>query len=188
LIKDAELPQADSNEVPVVNHPTDMVSGFLSSIFSSTLTVVPKVVSFLEHHRSMLNRRFPIGFAAPPPSIQSPNVISPYDSDQLVDCNTWTDMKSSEAEEYLGLFHQQSDRFPFVFVSEGISFDTLQKTRPFLALGIITAMSKKHPLQQKSLDTIFRKVVSERVIVRSEQSLDIIQGLLIYLAWCVFPF
>jgi hypothetical protein len=187
MIKDAEIPPADSNAGPVTNS-ANVVSGLLSAIVSSTWTAVPKVVSFLEHHRSMINLSFPFGLTAPPTSIENSNVISPYDPDQAIDSKSWANMNSSEAKEYLRLFHQQLDRFPFVFVSEEVDFDTLQKTRPILALGIITAMSKKQPQQQKRLDTIFRKVVSERVIVHSEQSLDILQGLLVYLAWCVFPF
>jgi hypothetical protein len=184
IIQDAEKPQGDSQREPVRNQ-TDVVSGLLKSLVSSTWTVVPKVISFLEHHSSMLNRCFPFGLPIPSASPENSTVISTWDPDQAVDSKIWIHISSSEAEEYLGLFHQQSNRFPFVSVSKDVDFDTLQKTRPFLALGIITAMSRKQPQQQKRLDTIFRKVVSERVIVQPDQSLDIIQGLLIYLAWYV---
>lgn len=57
------------------------------------------------------------------------------------------------------------------------------KRHPFLLLGILSAMSMPDIYIHQRLDAKFRRVLSEKTIERDEKSLDLLQGLLVYLAW-----
>lgn len=57
------------------------------------------------------------------------------------------------------------------------------KFRPFLLLGILTAMSMPDVYAHRRLDAKFKRVLCERTVERDEKSLDLLQGLLVYLAW-----
>ena len=75
--------------------------------------------------------------------------------------------------------------FPFVVVSNDWTLQSMMRHSPTLLLAILTTMCNSTNMQ-KTLDSGFREVVSERVLVRGEKSLDILQGLLVYLAWHPF--
>lgn len=57
------------------------------------------------------------------------------------------------------------------------------KHHPFLLLGILAAMSVPDVYVHQRLDAKFKRVLSEKTIEREEKSLDLLQGLLVYLAW-----
>lgn len=57
------------------------------------------------------------------------------------------------------------------------------KRHPFLLLGILAAMSMPDVYVHQRLDAKFKRVLSEKTIERDEKSLDLLQGLLVYLAW-----
>jgi hypothetical protein len=61
----------------------------------------------------------------------------------------------------------------------------MMKHSPTLLLAILTAMCTSTHLQ-KTLDSGFREVVGQRVLVRGERSIEILQGLMVYLAWHPF--
>jgi hypothetical protein len=54
---------------------------------------------------------------------------------------------------------------------------------PFLVLGVLSAMSAKYSHIHQRLDVEFRKALSEKVTMNGEKSLDILQGLLVHIAW-----
>jgi hypothetical protein len=75
--------------------------------------------------------------------------------------------------------------FPFVIVPNDWTLQSMMKHSPTLLLAVLTTMCDSTHLQ-KTLDAGFREVVSQRVLVRGEKTLDILQGLLVYLAWHPF--
>lgn len=93
-----------------------------------------------------------------------------------------------EAEELLVIFRRKSVFFPFVVVSPGATVPSLARHSPFQLLGILTAASTSEPLLRRQLDHEFRRILSSRVIVGGQKSLDFLQGLLIYIAWYVWRF
>jgi len=62
----------------------------------------------------------------------------------------------------------------------------MMRERPFLLLGIITAMAVNDPPVRHRLDAKFRKVLAQKTIEGDEKSLDLLQGLLVYIAWYEF--
>lgn len=90
------------------------------------------------------------------------------------------------AAEYLQYYRTKSKYFPFVIISPHESLDSLRRERPFLLLAVL-AMSAilSSTKLQKTLDLELRENLSRRTIVNGEKSLDLLQGLLVYLVWYV---
>lgn len=77
-------------------------------------------------------------------------------------------------------------RFPFVIISPSVTAQELREERPFLFLTVLAAASYENMPLQRRLGKEVKQAVSNRVIIGGEASLEIIQGILIYLAWYVF--
>ena len=93
-------------------------------------------------------------------------------------------MTPSHAEKFLGYFRgSMNSYFPFVIIPKDATAEGMFQKRPILLLGILaTATSMYKPLQ-RLLDQKFRSVLSERAVFHGEKSLDLLQGLLVYLSW-----
>ena len=86
------------------------------------------------------------------------------------------------AEELIKNFKTDYASFPFVLLPN-LTIDSFRRERPFLLLSVLTLTSRKRFKLKECLEREFREVLSQRVIVDGAQSLDLIQGLLVYLAW-----
>jgi hypothetical protein len=72
---------------------------------------------------------------------------------------------------------------PFVIISAQTTAETLRRDKPFLLLTILTAaLHDNMPLQRK-LEKQVKKVISDCMIFDSPVSFEILQGLLVHLAW-----
>jgi hypothetical protein len=91
----------------------------------------------------------------------------------------------SQANQMVQSFCGRNECFPFVVLSENTTAEELCQQRPFLLLSILVVTSDNNPVLQKSLDERLRKAVATRVVMQSENSMDYLQGLIIYLAWFV---
>lgn len=91
-----------------------------------------------------------------------------------------------EAESLLSSFRQQASYFPFVQIPADSTVPSLSRTSPFLLLAILTTASIRDPPLYHQLDHEFKRILSTKVIVEGRKSLDFIQGILVYVAWCVF--
>jgi len=87
------------------------------------------------------------------------------------------------AERSLQLFRTKACNFPFVVVSEQTSLDSLRRERPFLLHSILTFGAQSDLKLQRALELELRESLSKKVIVNGEKSMDLLQGVLIYLAW-----
>lgn len=72
---------------------------------------------------------------------------------------------------------------PFVVLEEGIDAWSLTHTKPFL-MQVIAAVAYFHdlPKQQVMVKDLMRQI-SEKLIIRNEKSLEVLQGMLILIAW-----
>ncbi|RAK98745.1 Zn(II)2Cys6 transcription factor domain-containing protein [Aspergillus ibericus CBS 121593] len=93
-------------------------------------------------------------------------------------------LNMQDAEELLCQFRERQEFFPFIELPEGTSAASMAASRPFLLLAILTVSLTRKPLLQRRVDERFRRVLSERIIFYGEKSLDYVQGLLVYMAWC----
>jgi hypothetical protein len=91
-----------------------------------------------------------------------------------------------EAESLLSSFCQQASYFPFVQIPADSTVPSLSRTSPFLLLAILTTASMRDPPLYHQMDHEFKRILSTKVIVEGRKSLDFIQGILVYVAWCVF--
>ncbi|KAF7863022.1 hypothetical protein EAF04_007105 [Stromatinia cepivora] len=73
--------------------------------------------------------------------------------------------------------------FPFVTLPANLKIPTLSQQSPFLLLAILTTAAIPHPYLHHQLDQEFRRVLSLKLIVESQKSLDYLLGLLVYIAW-----
>ncbi|KAF2008161.1 hypothetical protein P154DRAFT_392929, partial [Amniculicola lignicola CBS 123094] len=73
--------------------------------------------------------------------------------------------------------------FPFVVIPASTSVDALRHRHPFLFHAIIAATSYRTPSVQRQIAEEFKSQIASRIIMHSQKSLEILQGLLIYTAW-----
>lgn len=115
----------------------------------------------------------------PPDSTSTPTPESVGPSPASGDTN----INMLEADKLLSLFRKGNAYFPFINIPESKSAATMAVHQPFLLLAILTVSSSRTPRLQQRTDERFRRVMSERVILHGEKSLDYVQGLLVYIAW-----
>ncbi|KAI9154696.1 LOW QUALITY PROTEIN: Transcription factor himD [Paramyrothecium foliicola] len=78
-------------------------------------------------------------------------------------------------------------KFPFVVLSHDETATRLRTREPFLFLCVAAvAMGSAHPLRKIIADEVMRHVTM-RIVARSERSLELLRGLLIYTAWYSYP-
>jgi hypothetical protein len=73
--------------------------------------------------------------------------------------------------------------FPIVFLPEGASCICCIQQKPFVILAMLVASSSANERLQAACDLTFRNVLARKVIVEGKRNLELLQGLLIYLAW-----
>ncbi|KAF2996683.1 hypothetical protein E8E13_004602 [Curvularia kusanoi] len=79
-------------------------------------------------------------------------------------------------------YRTMSDYFPFVTLPKEYSCRDLLQHRPMLMFAVLTVASYDSVLLQLTLSREFRKVVTVKVM-NGEKSLDLLQGLLVFIAW-----
>ncbi|EXJ84297.1 hypothetical protein A1O3_04964 [Capronia epimyces CBS 606.96] len=93
----------------------------------------------------------------------------------------------ADAEDRLNAFRSDmAPFFPFVVIPDRVSARELQDRKPFLYMTIMMASLRQGAAQQLTLARRIGDSLSERVLLKGEQNLDLLQGLLVYLAWYHF--
>lgn len=93
-----------------------------------------------------------------------------------------------EAESFLNAFRDKmAPYFPFVVVPESTSLEDLKERKPFLLLVLVTLGCRHDVPRQTTMAKRIRELLSERILLKGEQNIDLLQGLLVYLAWLVLP-
>jgi hypothetical protein len=72
--------------------------------------------------------------------------------------------------------------FPFIHIPAPMRASDLRQQKPFLWLVIMSLTTKSVERQRAMGDTI-RQIVSQKVVAEHEKSMDILLGLICYLAW-----
>jgi hypothetical protein len=90
-----------------------------------------------------------------------------------------------EAQLSMDLFRTKMvPLFPFVVVPANMTADELQQKKPFLYLSIMMAACQ-NASQQLVMGNRIKEYIADYIIIKGEQSLDLLQGLLVYLSWFV---
>jgi hypothetical protein len=97
-------------------------------------------------------------------------------------------ISSESAAGLLKTYRSWDVSFPFVILEEEVTVNDLRRQQPFLFLAIMTVTTYATPSRQRTLLEKLKSQIAHRVIENSEKGLEIIQGLLIYVAWYIFFF
>lgn len=73
--------------------------------------------------------------------------------------------------------------FPFVIVPPKVSVEALRYDNPFLFLCIMAVTSFEDPILQRKLGQEIKKQICDRLVMGHEVSMDLLQGLLVFVAW-----
>lgn len=109
---------------------------------------------------------------------------SDYSDSEYADIIDRGIVHASAAVSLIELYRRSFSHYcPFIVIPKDFDLATFRKERPFLFLTIISMTSiHDRPLQQMLGDEIYDQIAS-RVVIRSEKSLDILQGLIIFSFW-----
>ena len=88
-----------------------------------------------------------------------------------------------EAEVLLNDSLSEYGDFPWVVIPCRLALDLFRHERPCLFLSLLALASRKQVMLHESLEREFKKVISAKVVMDGSPDLDLLQGLLIYLAW-----
>jgi hypothetical protein len=93
-----------------------------------------------------------------------------------------------EAEDLLSSYRRMSqNHFPYVLLLDDISLSQLRRDRPVLLIAILTVSSWKNRPRQLILEELLLKDFGTSFFFDCEKRFEILQALLVYLAWCVLP-
>jgi hypothetical protein len=87
------------------------------------------------------------------------------------------------ADGYLLQFRNMSAYFPFVIIPNEATVLSMSQDRPFLCLAALAAATSLEKNLQKSLEQSFRVAILQKIMLDGERNLDLLNGLLVYLAW-----
>ncbi|KAJ5294954.1 hypothetical protein N7508_009775 [Penicillium antarcticum] len=89
-----------------------------------------------------------------------------------------------KAESYLDTFKtRMTPNFPFVVVAPSISITRLHQEKPFLSLAILASAAYDNMPLQRVVEEEIKKCIASRMLINGEVSFDLLQGLLVFLAW-----
>lgn len=96
---------------------------------------------------------------------------------------TKLELRLDVLEHYVNEFRKMQSYCPFVVIRNEWTSLSMITGRPFLLLAIMISASSKYPQLQRALATEFKETLANRVIISGDRSLDLLQGLLVYLTW-----
>jgi hypothetical protein len=110
---------------------------------------------------------------------------NPWNSSAAMDIAWVTDLGLSPVvlDHLLDRFRGMASYFPFVRLPYSCTAASMAEERPFLLLAAVTAASSKYCHLQDALIRQFKESLSQRVVMAGEKDLDLLQGLLVHLAW-----
>ncbi|KAK5198020.1 hypothetical protein LTR99_009437 [Exophiala xenobiotica] len=87
-----------------------------------------------------------------------------------------------ECQSYCTHYDKLVQTVPFA-IRRTQSFQEVKTVSPLLLLSIILSASGSCPDLERQCEDIFRRVLAERVIIKGQRSLELLQSLLTYLLW-----
>ena len=89
-----------------------------------------------------------------------------------------------EAETLLLEFKtNMTEQFPFVIITPDNTSQSLQQERPLLWKAIMVAASHEKSDRQLALGSKLMEDLTTRLLLKVERSLDLLQALLVFIAW-----
>ena len=73
--------------------------------------------------------------------------------------------------------------FPFVVISPQVQASDLRQQKPFLFLAVLASAAYSNMPLQRLLGKEMKKVIASRMVMNGEVSFELLQGMLVFLAW-----
>ncbi|KAJ5374565.1 hypothetical protein N7517_006571 [Penicillium concentricum] len=74
--------------------------------------------------------------------------------------------------------------FPFLMIQSNVTAEELRREKPFLYLNI-SMVACQNARRQREIVDVVQAYVAEHIVIRGEHSLDLLQGLLVNVAWFI---
>lgn len=88
----------------------------------------------------------------------------------------------------LDIFRDElTQHFPFVVVPPAANAGEMKRKKPFLFLAIMMMACRHDVPRQGEVAKAIREIISQRILMKNEHTLDMLQGMLLYLAWYANP-
>lgn len=85
---------------------------------------------------------------------------------------------------FLDIFQtRMAQHFPFVVVPPHTKAEQFRQDKPFLFLAVLASSTYENSPLQRRLGREVKEQIAERMILNGEVSFELLQGLLVYLAW-----
>lgn len=124
-------------------------------------------------------------FAFPTPAPTNPHSSVGVSPPSIADGVSIYDIPDTIAEEQLNTFRLAFlPFFPFIHIPNSMSALDIRLAKPFLWL-VIMSLTTKSVAQQLAMGVTIRQIVSQKVVAEHEKSLDLLLGIVSYLAWSV---
>lgn len=124
------------------------------------------------------------GVGADSPSLDSERASRPSAAGEFVEIVKGFRITFYEADRALNLYRSiYSPYFPFVSIPVLMTPHDLYDRSPFLFRSIVAVTTPQSPAVQAEYRIWFREYVAQHVVVNNERRLEILQGILIHLAW-----
>ena len=90
-----------------------------------------------------------------------------------------------EAQSFMEIFSTRMvPLFPFIVVPAHMTAEQLREEKPFLYLNI-SVVACQEASRQREILSVVREYVAEHIVLRGEHNLDLLQGLMVHLAWYI---
>ncbi|KAH8122114.1 hypothetical protein FP744_10004838 [Trichoderma asperellum] len=94
-----------------------------------------------------------------------------------------------EAHSYFNIYRREfMPNYPFVVIPEDMDPRNLYATSRCLFWTIMAAVAPQSSATQQGVENWFRQYVADRMVVKQEKNLALLQAILIHLAWADFHF
>jgi len=91
-------------------------------------------------------------------------------------------------DDLLAIFHDTlAPKIPFVVIPRTMSAYDIRTQKPMVYSTIMMATSYRDISTQSTLGKEILNLLAERLILKGEKSMDLLQGLLIYIFWFAYP-
>lgn len=98
------------------------------------------------------------------------------------------DPDNSEAENLLDTFRTECVLYsPLIYIPPNKTARQVQQDTPFLWKVIVAITSSGTPARQSALCTKIMEEICTRLLLKSEKTLELLQGILLFTAWYVSP-
>lgn len=96
-----------------------------------------------------------------------------------------SDLEATESDQdLLSIYRTRlSPQFPFVIIPDDLTAIELQKSRPFLAKAIRMVASLRHRRSMWTQSRLMMRHISEAVFMGPDRSLDLLQGIIVFLGF-----